>query len=93
MGLEKILRYTSVGTLGSASAIFSVLSYRSFERGNNASLGTYTALTAISAVLAIVFQRYSSRKTSSEETGVFGISNEAFKELEKKNSNRYRAHG
>lgn len=45
MGLEnKVLRYVALGTLGSAAAIFSALSYKSFERGNNTSLGTYAAL-------------------------------------------------
>lgn len=91
MSLEKVVRCLAVGSLGSVAAIFSALSYRSFERGDNASLGTYAALTAISAALAITFQRYRLRKTNSEETGVFGVPDQVIIDGWKRDSGRYKS--
>lgn len=92
MGLEnKVLRFLAVGTLVSAATIFSALSYRSFERGDNTSLGTYATLTAISAALAITFQRYRSRKTNSEETGFFGVPDQVIIDGWKRDSGRYKS--
>lgn len=93
MSLEKILRYLAVGSLGSAGTIFSVLSYRSFERGDNISSSVYAALALISAASATLFYKYHSRKINSEETGFFGLPNRVMEELEKKNSSGYRAQG
>lgn len=90
MSLENILRNSAVGTLASASAIFLVSGYRSFVEGENLSGATYFLASLIPIALATAGYRYRhySSKTS-EETGLFGVPDQAIRAIEKRDSGRH----
>ena len=89
MSLEnRLLRTATVASTASASLIFSLLGYDSFTEKDFKTAIAYTLSAAISGILS-VYSYGRSTNNFNQKIGHFGVSDEAIRAIEKRDSGRY----